>query len=192
MKNKKLLYIHGLSSSGNSSTAKNLAQLLPDVEIIAPDLPINPVEAKRLLSEICKTESPDIIIGTSMGGMFAQQMHGYKKILVNPSFHVSEFLRKNLGVQAFLNSRQDGATTYEVSSLLCDEYQKMENLQFEEITPFDCENTYALFGDKDELVNCQKEYLQYYHKFETFSGAHRLTFDNVQNIIVPIVKRILS
>lgn len=32
MKHKKLLYIHGLSSSGNSSTAKNLAQLLPDVE----------------------------------------------------------------------------------------------------------------------------------------------------------------
>src|ERR1035437_3470427 len=177
MKNNKLLYIHGLSSSGNSSTAKNLAQLLPDVEVIAPDLPINPVEAIRLLQEICKSELPDIIIGTSMGGMFAQQMHGYKKILVNPAFHVSEFLRKNIGVQAFLNSRKDGETTYEVTNLVCDKYFDMESSQFKGITPFDIENTYALFGEKDELVNCQKEYLQYYEKFDWFSGAHRLTFN---------------
>jgi len=45
MKNNKLLYIHGLSSSGNSNTAKNLAFLLPNVEILAPDLPIKPIEA---------------------------------------------------------------------------------------------------------------------------------------------------
>jgi predicted esterase YcpF (UPF0227 family) len=189
MKNKKLLYIHGLSSSGNSSTAKNLAQLLPDVQIIAPDLPINPVETLRLLQEICKSELPDIIIGTSMGGMFAQQMHGYKKILVNPAFHVSEFLRKNTGVQAFLNSRKDGATTYEVSNSLCDKYYEMERFQFEGITPFDRENTYALFGEKDNLVNCQNEYLQRYEKFEWFSGTHRLTFNDVQDLVVPLVKR---
>jgi len=190
MTNKKLLYIHGLSSSGNSSTAKNLAQLLPDIEIIAPDLPINPVEAILYLQEICKSESPDIIIGTSMGGMFAQQMHGYKKVLVNTAFHVSEFLRKNIGVQSFLNSRKDGEITYEVTDSLCDEYFKIESIQFEGITTFDKENTYALFGDKDELVNCQKEYLQYYDNFELFSGTHRLTFNDVQNLVVPLVKRI--
>lgn len=192
MKNNKLLYIHGLSSSGNTGTAKNLASLLPDVEIIAPDLPINPDEALRLLQEICKTESPDIIIGTSMGGMFAQQMHSYKKILVNPAFHVSEFLRKNTGIQAFLNSRKDGETTYEVTKSLCDEYFEMESSQFEGLTPFDYENTYALFGEKDKLVNCQKEYLHYYKNFEWFSGAHRLTVNDIQNAVVPLIERILN
>lgn len=191
METKKLLYIHGLSSSGNSSTAKNLAELLPDVEIIAPDLPINPVEAIRLLKEICKSESPDIIIGTSMGGMFAQLLHGYKKILVNPAFHVSNFLRKNTGVQAFLNSRKDGTTTYEVTNSLCDKYFEIESSQFDGITPFDIENTYALFGEKDELVNCHLEYLQYYQKFEWFSGSHRLTFNNVQDVVVPLIEKIL-
>ena len=191
MKTKKFLYIHGLSSSGNSSTAKNLAQLLPDMEIIAPDLPINPIDAIRLLQEICKSESPDIVIGTSMGGMFAQQMHGYKKILVNPAFHVSEFMRKNIGVQAFLNLRKDGATTYEVTNSLCDKYFEMENHQFDRITSFDRENTYALFGEKDELVNCHLEYLQYYQKFEWFSGSHRLTFNNVQDVVVPLIEKIL-
>ena len=192
MKTKKFLYIHGLSSSGNSSTAKNLAQLLPDMEIIAPDLPINPIDAIRLLQEICKTELPDIIIGTSMGGMFAQQMHGYKKILVNPAFHVSEFLRKNTGIQDFLNSRKDGDTTYEVTNSLCDKYFEIECSQFDGITPFDIENTYALFGEKDELVNCHSEYLQYYQRFEWFSGAHRLTLNDVQNVVVPMVERILN
>ena len=192
MKNKKILYIHGLSSSGNSSTAKNLAQLLPDAEIIAPDLPINPNKSIRLLQEICKLELPDIIIGTSMGGMFAQQMHGYKKILVNPAFHVSNFLRNNIGIQAFLNSRKDGSTTYEVTNLLCDEYLKLESRQFEGITLFDSGNTYALFGEKDELVNCQKEYLQYYKKFDWFPGSHRLTFNDVQDVVVPLVKKNLS
>ena len=192
MTNRKLLYIHGLSSSGNSSTAKNLAQLLPDVEVIAPDLPINPVEAIRLLQKICKSELPDIIIGTSMGGMFAQQLHGYKKILVNPAFHVSEFLRKNIGIQPFLNSRIDGATTYEITNLLCDKYLKIESNQFEGITLFDRGNTFALFGEKDELVNCQKEYLQYYEIVEWFSGTHRLTINDVQDVVVPLVKRILN
>ena len=192
MKNNKLLYIHGLSSSGNSNTAKNLASLLPDVEIIAPDLPIHPIEAKLLLQEICKTESPDIIIGTSMGGMFAQQMHGYKKMLVNPAFHVSDFLRTKTGVQDFLNARKNGESTYEVTKLLCDEYFEMESHQFEGLTPFDYENTYALFGEKDELVNCQKEYLQYYKKFEWFSGSHRLASNDIQHVVVPLIKRILN
>ena len=192
MKNNKLLYIHGLSSSGNSNTAKNLALLLPDVEIIAPDLPIQPIEALQLLQEICKTESPDIIIGTSMGGMFAQQMHGYKKILVNPAFHVSEFLRTKTGIQDFLNARKDGETTYDVTKSLCDEYFEMESSQFEGLTPFDYENTYALFGEKDELVNCHKEFLQYYKKFEWFSGSHRLALNDIQNVVVPLIERILK
>lgn len=188
----KLLYIHGLSSSGASSTAKNLRILLPEASVIAPDLPINPREALALLSEIGKNESPDIIIGTSMGGMFAQQMHGFKKILVNPSFHVSEFMRRNIGIQPFLNTRQDGAASYEITNSLCDEYFEIEQYQFEGITAYDRENTYALFGDKDELVDCSREYLTHYKKQSRFSGSHRLTFDDVQKVVVPHIHLIVK
>ena len=112
MTNKKILYIHGLSSSGASSTVVSLRQLLPELIVLSPDLPINPFDALELLHDICQTEKPDLIIGTSMGGMFAQQMHGYKKILVNPAFHVSEFMRMNIGVQSFMNPRVDGVNQY--------------------------------------------------------------------------------
>ena len=65
---KTILYIHGLSSSGALGTAKHLQSLLPDTHIIAPDLPIEPLEALELLHILVATEHPDLIIGTSMGG----------------------------------------------------------------------------------------------------------------------------
>lgn len=66
--NRKILYIHGLSSSGKSGTATTLQQLLPNMTVIAPDLPINPHAALELLNTICRENRPNVIIGTSMGG----------------------------------------------------------------------------------------------------------------------------
>lgn len=88
-----------------------------------------------------------------MGGMFAQQLRGYKKILVNPAFHVSEFMRTQLRVHDFLNPRKNGETKYEITSDLCDSYQLIEANQFADITDFDIKNTYALFGTQDTLVH---------------------------------------
>ena len=125
----KLLYVHGLSSSGLSATAKNLRLLLPECDVIAPDLPVNPDEAYGLLKDLCAKECPELIIGTSMGGMFAQQLRGYRKILVNPAFHVSEFMRRQIGTHEFLNPRQDGETHYEITPELCDAYRRLEEHQ---------------------------------------------------------------
>lgn len=124
----KILYIHGLSSSDTSSTAGVLRKLLPNTEVISPDLPIQPTQALEMLRELCLREKPDIVIGTSMGGMFAQQMHGFKKILVNPAFYVSEFMRQNIEKQPFLNIRQNRKTYYEITSELCDAYQEFEKV----------------------------------------------------------------
>lgn len=184
---KKLLYIHGLSSSGASGTVGNLKQLMPEWEIIAPDLPIQPMEALTLLRTICDEERPDLVVGTSMGGMFAQQMHGFEKILINPSFHVSDFMRRNIGVQPFFNARRDGVNQYEITPQLCDAYKELESHQFEGITPYDEVHTYAFFGKHDPLVNCQEEYKQHYTKMQLFDGEHRLNYQIVETVIVPFV-----
>lgn len=189
---RKILYIHGLSSSGNSNTVNTLRQLLPNDCILAPDLPIEPIEALEMLRKLCSNESPSIVIGTSMGGMFAQQLHGYRKILVNPAFHVSDFMKKNIGIQPFFNSRVDGATSYEITQELCDSYAKLESNQFVSIKPFDVQNTYALFGINDELVDCSQEYLKYYKHKAEFDGGHRLSHLNIEQIIVPLVDSILN
>ena len=68
---KKIVYLHGFGSSGTSGTVQLLAQLLPEVEIVAPDIPVDPVDALPFLQEFCDKERPDLIIGTFMGGMYA-------------------------------------------------------------------------------------------------------------------------
>lgn len=189
---KKILYVHGLSSSGASSTARHLQQLLPEYEVLSPDLPINPDVALLFLRDLCRRESPDVVIGTSMGGMYAQQMHGYWKILVNPAFHVSEFMRQNIGTQPFLNPRKDSATHYDITPALCDEYQAIEKHQFDGITDFDKKNTYAFFGTNDTLVNCYDEYHRYYTEAAWYPGEHRLNLEDIRNVIIILIKSIMK
>jgi len=189
---KTIIYIHGLSSSGASGTAKNIQLLLPEFKVVAPDLPIDPNEALSLLLKICKELQPDLVIGTSMGGMFAQKLRGYKKILVNPAFHVSEFMRKNLGVQPFLNPRENKETEYKITESLCDAYLQLEEKQFEGIDHLEQELTWALFGENDKLVNCKEEFCKYYNHALTFPGEHRLTFEDIKDSVVPLGKAMLK
>ena len=65
----KIIYFHGFASSGASGTVQTLRKIMPDIEIIAPDIPVDPQEALPFLKELCRQEQPDLIIGTSMGGM---------------------------------------------------------------------------------------------------------------------------
>ena len=127
-----------------------------------------------------------------MGGMFAQQLRGYKKILVNSAFHVSEFMRTQIGVHEFLNPRRNGETHYEITSSLCDAYQKVEKGQFSDITEFDKENTYALFGTKDTLVHGYDEFMLYYKKASWFEGEHRLNLEVMRSSVIPLVEEIMA
>ncbi len=188
---KKILYIHGFSSSGTSKTTKSLQKLLDDADITAPDLPPSPFEALNLLDGLCKELKPDMIIGTSVGGMFAQLLRGYKKILINPAFHVYEFLKTKIGIHPYLNPRINGEKEFEVTSGLCMDYLMIENTQFESISEGDRKYTYALFGEKDDVVNCRKEYCKYYKYYKMFPGEHRMTYRDIKDYLIPYIKEIL-
>ena len=71
MSGKKILYVHGFASGGQNGTVRTMRLLLPEAEIIAPDLPVRPQEALAMLKDICASSKPDLILGTSMGGMLA-------------------------------------------------------------------------------------------------------------------------
>lgn len=171
----RILYIHGLSSSGASDTADKLRRYSPDDIIFSPDLPVEPQEALTMLRELAEREQIDLVIGTSMGGMFAQKLRGYNKILVNPSFHVSRTMRGRLGVNEFFSPRADGAIQYEITEGLCDRYEELERSQFDGLTDEERENTLGLFGVADDVVNCLEEYKQHYTRFRQFRGGHRLS-----------------
>lgn len=145
-----IIYLHGLSSSGQSNTAKKLRELLPDDNVVTPDIPVSPIKALQLLLSLAGEYGADdtIVIGTSMGAMYASQMKGYRRILVNPAFHVSDLLKENKGERLqFFSEREDGSEYFEVSEILIQEFEEMEaNLFYvDDITP---ESVIGLFAIK--------------------------------------------
>lgn len=193
MSGKKLLYIHGLASSGRSGSAKEIQRCLPKTTVISPDLPVDPQEAYDMLCRIIDEEEVDVMVGSSMGGMFANVINGVAKVLVNPSFHVSESMRGKIGRMRFFGEREDGATEFEVTEELCDAYARLESRQFASFHDRDTGETYALFGSHDDTVDCKAEYERYFgESYEIFLGAHRLTPEVIQGQLIPAVAELVK
>ena len=75
---KKILFLHGFASSGHSGTVMTLRQLLyaDGVSVIAPDLPVMPQAAMTLIAQIIEEEKPDVVVTSSMGGLFGRYSSG--------------------------------------------------------------------------------------------------------------------
>lgn len=192
-KKRQVVYLHGLSSSGQSTTAQRLRRTLSKYEVISPDIPVQPEVAMTELKRLATLLRPDaIIVGTSMGGMFAQMFRGFRRILINPSFHTSRHLSEKIGQRLpFHNPRLDGAKDFEVTDKLVKKYEKMESRQFDPKygiigrNPDSPELVSAFFGRRDTVVNCKEEYLQHYGDATDFDGEHRLDPNTTITLIVP-------
>lgn len=190
---KKLIYFHGFGSSGAGSTVNTLRELLPNWTVLAPDIPVDPAEALPFLKESSKKEQPDVIVGTSMGGMYAQQMRGRKRICINPAFDLPQ--HKDIlyeGTFEFLNPRRDGETTFTITPEIISHFEEMEAQQFDGITDDDKENVYGLFADNDTTVNCEDIFRQHYKNVIHFHGEHRLNRQVIEEVLVPLVKEIVE
>ena len=62
----------------------------------------------------------DLIIGTSMGGMYTEMLYGTDRILVNPAFQMGETMGKHgmIGKQTFQNPRKDGVQEFIVTKAM--------------------------------------------------------------------------
>lgn len=191
-----VVYLHGLSSSGQSTTAQRLRRTLSKYDVISPDIPVQPELAMTELKRLASTLKPDaIIVGTSMGGMFAQLFRGFRRILINPSFHTSRHLREKIGQRLpFHNPRLDGLKDFEVTEKLVKKYEKLEAKQFDPKfgiigkTPDSPDQVHAFFGTKDDVVNCKEEYLTHYAQATDFEGGHRLDPNTTITLIVPLIQ----
>ena len=185
----KVLFIHGLASSGAYKMASSLRILLKGSEVIAPDVPIEPGEALNLLEGICRDERPDLIVGLSLGGFWAQKLRGYRKILVNPDFHISRLLRTMTGVREYLSPRRDGVLTFTVTEALCDEYASLEDAQFDGLSPEEIAVTTGMFADHDEMVNCKDEFEAYYPgRSRSYPGTHLPNYPEIKKYILPVIE----
>jgi len=185
----KILFIHGLASSGAYKMANSLRILLKPCEVIAPDVPIDPEEALGLLRSICENERPDLIVGLSLGGFWAQKLRGYTKILVNPDFHVSRLMSTMLGEQKYLSPRADGAETFVITEDICRRYEALERVEFDALDEGEIALTTGMFADHDELVRCGDEFELYYPgRGVSYPGAHLPVFPELKKYLLPIIQ----
>ena len=188
-----MLYIHGFASAGSTGTATQMRNHLypKGVQVVSPDVPVDPLEAISYLKDLVNKEQPDLIVATSMGALYAEQLKGTKRILVNPSFHMARLLTfRGLGHREFHNKRQDGATDFKVDKAMIQAFQQVEKESFKGITNEEKELVWGLFGTQDKLVNCQSDFLKHYGKeqMQLFEGEHFLNDKVLSHTLMPLVE----
>ena len=190
MAGKTVLYCHGFASSGQSGTVARLRQVMPNAKVIAPDLPVHPQEAIDLLHHVCQQEQPDLIIGTSMGGMYAEQLYGFDRICVNPAMEMGETMKAHgmTGTQQFQNPRLDGVQEFYVDKNLVKEYKEQSEHRFEGTTDQERKRVYGLFGDEDTTVNTFDMFHEVYPHALHFHGEHRMNDRSFMHSVVPVIR----
>lgn len=189
-KGKKVLYVHGFGSSGQSGTVTRIREVLPNAVVIAPDLPVSPEKAIALLRQTCEKEHPDLIIGTSMGGMYTEMLYGYDRILVNPALQMGDTMKEHgmIGAQHFSNPRQDGVQDFIVTKALVKEYKEMTEQCFSGITDEEQRRVWGLFGDEDTTVNTYDLFHEHYPTAIRFHGEHRMNDQSFMHSVVPVIR----
>ena len=190
MKGKKIMYVHGFGSSGQSGTVTRTREVFPNAVVIAPDLPVRPQEAIDLLRQTCDREHPDLIIGTSMGGMYTEMLYGYDRILVNPALQMGDTMKEHgmIGAQHFSNPRQDGVQDFIVTKALVKEYKEMTEQCFSGINPEEQTRVWGLFGDEDTTVHTYDLFREHYSQAVAFHGEHRMNDNSFMHSIVPVIR----
>lgn len=182
----RILFIHGLASSGKYKMADQLRILFKGSEVFSPDVPPEPDRALPFLQETCADWQPDLILGHSLGGFWAQKLRGWRKALVNPTFDISPLLRINMGEMEYLSPREDGARSFTVTEEMCRGYEALEAVEFDGLDEEEKENTIAFFADKDEVVRQGPVFEQHYGKPGiVYPGKHLPVYPEVKEYIVP-------
>jgi len=129
---KKILVLYRSDSFDDFQVLENLKSMLIDVKVVPVEISRPYRRVMRNLLKFCYYIKPDVIVGLSDCALFAQQLHGYKKVLVNPVLHISWVMFTD------------------------------ECMQLGGITDFDKEHSYILFADEDAQTNAYSEYSDCY------------------------------
>ena len=191
MEGKTVLYVHGFGSSGQSGTVTRLRTVMPNARVLAPDLPVDPNEAIALLHTICQEEKPDLIIGTSMGGMYTEQLRGFDRICINPALEIAETMKAHgmTGTQQFQNPRLDGIQEFYVDKALVKAYKEISEQRFAGVTPEDKRRVYGVpvirwIDDRQE----KRERPIIYIGVETMMDSYRKPASSVQKAVRQLIE----
>ena len=187
---KTLMYVHGFGSSGQSGTVTRLRTVFPNAKVVAPDLPVDPFEAMTLLKQLCQDEQPALILGTSMGGMYTEQLAGFDRICMNPAMNIADTMQAHgmTGTQTFQNPRLDGVNQFYVDKALVKAYRTISEQRFAHVTDDERQRVYGLFGDRDNVVDTFEMFQQHYPNAIHFHGEHRMDDRSFMHSVVPVIR----
>lgn len=192
----RILFLHGFTSSGECEIASTLrSEFEYSAEVVSPDLPLNPHDAMEMLLELCDSETFDIIVGSSCGAFYAQQLvrlTGVPAILVSPFFMMSEFLKPRIGIHDYKSPRKDGIQKFEITPELISSFEEVEQRQFDCYDEFNRTRIWGMFGSMYTLAHFRPLFNRYYQVSFDFDGPHTMTADNVINDLVPVIKQMLK
>ncbi|MDO4671680.1 MAG: YqiA/YcfP family alpha/beta fold hydrolase [Porphyromonadaceae bacterium] len=180
---KRILYIHGLSSSAKGSTATILKeQLNGKIDVIAPSFNNEVGSFDNLLCNIRKAQtiiqdqSIDLLVGSSMGGFTALHVGGIPTLVINPCMKPSEHFQGHL---------------LQTSQKELDKYKMLER---EKPSSFQQHHTYALFAKDDELFSYRTLFDNLYNKDHSrmIDGSHVNSKSRVVEEIIPSIEKLLT
>lgn len=139
----KILYLHGLGSSGQSSTVQKL--LAQGLDVIAPSYrPEYYHESLSALSLVLQENQVSLIVGTSMGGYYALKLAEITQLpvlVVNPCFEPATILAHYCQTPA-MNYVTHEPIPFDQAMLTA----------FEEINALNLQSPRIIIGRKDDVI----------------------------------------
>ena len=190
MAGKKVMYVHGFGSSAQTGTVTRLRKVLCQTTVIAEDMPLHPQEAIDLLHRICDEQQPDLIIGTSMGGMYTEQLYGFDRIVINPAFRIGDTMVEHglTGAQTYFNPRKDGVQKFYVDNNLVKEYKRISGQCFSHVDDEERRRVWGLFGDADTTVDTFDLFREHYPTAIHYHGEHRVDERSYMHAVMPVIR----
>ena len=195
-----IIYVHGFRSSGNPSTVKYLKKYLKSpFEIISNDYyyddPLNVlVLINYTIDEIRKKDKDGIIIlvGTSLGGFFVNNIHNVYRIMINPVLNI-ENIKQYININfTYYNKRKNIDDKFiNITSDVFKEYDYLFDNQFKYNDNEDNAVTFGMFGTDDNILNDIDIFNKYYSNKIIYKGGHQLNEDNIKNDLLPIINKII-
>lgn len=183
---KKALYVHGLGSGASSTTVDIVRKVFSEYEWTAPEVNEDPVSSVNTINRIIEQMHPDLLMGTSLGGLYlmyadmASCADDAVRFIFNPACDIYRIIRETIGfgTKEFFVPRQDGVKEYVLDEDVCTRFERF----IEENSPTRGKRDYAMFSTNDELIGpegvtnnrgiCVKAG---YHILIDTEGGHRLS-----------------
>lgn len=145
------------------------------------------------MQHVCEQEKPDILIGNSNGSFLTQIIaakNGIPALLGNPHLKMTDFLKERVGLHEYKSPRADGNQQLVIDQALIDEFEDLQQHQWDYCTPDNQEKIWGLFGDNDQVAHYEPLFLMHYKHSYHFPGGHTPTAEEVKKYYAPLAEKL--